>query len=92
MIQLPPDFKEFLALLNAHDVQYLVVGGYAVNYYGFNRQNRIEAQSESRQGRHISSSHPHYFRSTVGTEYFCKQSKIHASKILFRPYGACTFR
>ena len=36
-IQLPPDFKEFLKLLNSSKVEYLVVGGYAVNYYGFPR-------------------------------------------------------
>ena len=36
-IQLPPDFKEFLKLLNSSSVEYLVVGGYAVNYYGFPR-------------------------------------------------------
>lgn len=28
---LPPDFKEFLKLLKEHDVQYLLIGGYAVN-------------------------------------------------------------
>jgi predicted nucleotidyltransferase len=36
-IQLPPDFKEFLKLLNSGKVEYLVIGGYAVNYYGFPR-------------------------------------------------------
>jgi hypothetical protein len=36
-IQLPPDFKEFLKLLNSSAVEYLVVGGYAVNYYGYAR-------------------------------------------------------
>jgi hypothetical protein len=36
-IQLPPDFREFLRLLNSSDVEYLVIGGYAVNYYGFSR-------------------------------------------------------
>ena len=36
-IQLPPDFKEFLQLLNSHDVQYLIVGGYAVGYHGYPR-------------------------------------------------------
>lgn len=36
-IQLPPDFKEFLQLLNDHKVEYLVVGGYAVGYYGYPR-------------------------------------------------------
>jgi predicted nucleotidyltransferase len=37
MIQLPPDFKEFLKLLNSHGVKYLVIGGYAVGYYGYPR-------------------------------------------------------
>lgn len=36
-IQLPPDFKEFLQLLNAHDVKYLLIGGYAVGYHGYPR-------------------------------------------------------
>ena len=36
-IQLPPDFKEFLKLLNSNSVEYLVIGGYAVNYFGFPR-------------------------------------------------------
>ena len=36
-IQLPPDFKEFLQLLNAHNVRYLVIGGYAVGYHGYPR-------------------------------------------------------
>jgi hypothetical protein len=36
-IQLPPDFKEFLRLLNSNGVEYLVIGGYAVNYYGYAR-------------------------------------------------------
>jgi hypothetical protein len=27
----PPDFKEFLKLLNVHQVEYLLVGGYAVS-------------------------------------------------------------
>jgi len=34
---LPPDFKEFLRLLNAHNVEYLLIGGYAVGYYGYPR-------------------------------------------------------
>ena len=36
-IQLPADFKEFLQLLNDHDVEYLLIGGYAVGYYGYPR-------------------------------------------------------
>lgn len=37
MILLPPDFREFLQLLNSHRVRYLLVGGYAVGYYGYPR-------------------------------------------------------
>src|SRR3989338_2983408 len=36
-IELPPDFKEFLRLLNAHRVEYLLIGGYAVGYHGYPR-------------------------------------------------------
>jgi len=36
-IGLPPDFKEFLRLLKAHGVEYLVIGGYAVGYHGYAR-------------------------------------------------------
>ena len=35
--RLPPDFKEFLKLLKARDVRFLLVGGYAVNAYGYIR-------------------------------------------------------
>jgi len=37
MIRLPQDFSEFLKLLNSNDVEYLLVGGYAVNSYGLAR-------------------------------------------------------
>jgi hypothetical protein len=37
MIQLPPDFKEFLSLLNKKKVEYLLIGGYAVGYHGYVR-------------------------------------------------------
>ena len=37
MTLLPPDFREFLRLLNSHGVKYLLVGGYAVGYYGYPR-------------------------------------------------------
>ncbi len=36
-IKLPKDFKEFLKLLNAHGIEYLLIGGYAVGYYGYPR-------------------------------------------------------
>lgn len=31
------DFKEFFKLLNAHKVNYLIVGGYAVGFHGYPR-------------------------------------------------------
>lgn len=34
---LPGDFKEFLRLLNAAKVEYLLIGGYAVGYHGYPR-------------------------------------------------------
>ena len=35
--QLPQDFKDFLKLLNENEVRYLLIGGYAVGYYGYPR-------------------------------------------------------
>lgn len=32
-----PDFREFVALLNKHEVKYMVVGGYAVGIHGHPR-------------------------------------------------------
>ena len=29
-----PDFRELFALLNAHDVEYMIVGGYALAFHG----------------------------------------------------------
>lgn len=36
-IELPPDFREFLRLLNAHQVEYVIIGGYAVAHHGHPR-------------------------------------------------------
>lgn len=35
--KLTPEFREFLECLNRAGVEYLLVGGYAVNYYGHHR-------------------------------------------------------
>ena len=37
---LSKDFKEFIALLNAHEVQYIIVGGYAVAFHGYPRYTK----------------------------------------------------
>lgn len=34
------NFKEFLQLLNEHEVEYLVIGGYAVNFHGYPRYTK----------------------------------------------------
>lgn len=36
-IELPRDFKELFVSLNANDVRYLLIGGYAVGVYGYSR-------------------------------------------------------
>jgi len=36
-LELQPDFKEFLRLLNSKGVEYLIVGGYVVGFYGYPR-------------------------------------------------------
>jgi hypothetical protein len=36
-MEIGQDFKEFIQLLNKHEVQYIVVGGYAVSLYGYPR-------------------------------------------------------
>jgi predicted nucleotidyltransferase len=36
-LALPIDFKEFLRLLNEKSVRYLLIGGYAVGFYGYPR-------------------------------------------------------
>ena len=37
MIQLSPHFITFLTLLKSRQIEYLLVGGYAVQYYGYQR-------------------------------------------------------
>lgn len=34
------DFKEFIQLLNANNVKYLIVGGYAVGFHGYLRYTK----------------------------------------------------
>ena len=36
-MKIPQDFKEFLKLLNENKAEYLLIGGYAVGYYGYPR-------------------------------------------------------
>lgn len=47
-IELPNDFKEFLKLLNSHQVEYLLIGGCAVGYHSY---PRATAQLKDRMTR-----------------------------------------
>jgi hypothetical protein len=38
--QLPEDFKEFIIFINKNEVQYLLVGGWAVGFYGTPRATK----------------------------------------------------
>lgn len=40
MISLDPNFRDLLTCLNSAGVRYLVVGGYAVNVYGYHRNTK----------------------------------------------------
>lgn len=39
-VALSADFRDFLTLMNKHGVEYLTIGGYAVNAYGFIRATK----------------------------------------------------
>ena len=36
-MELNPDFSEFIALLNAYEVKYLVIGDYVVSHHDYSR-------------------------------------------------------
>lgn len=36
-IELDPNFRTFLSLLEHHDAEYILIGGYAVNFHGYVR-------------------------------------------------------
>jgi hypothetical protein len=38
---LDPNFKELFESLNSARVRYLVLGGYAINYYGHRNRERV---------------------------------------------------
>lgn len=59
-IPLLPDFRDFLKFLNDEEVQYLVVGGMAVNLYGYHRATgdmdiwvAVTAENENRLARSL---------------------------------------
>jgi hypothetical protein len=37
---LHPEFVQFITCANKHNLRYMLIGGYAVNYYGYNRNTQ----------------------------------------------------
>ena len=55
-MEVQEDFKELLALLNAHDVEYVIVGAYALSHYGVPRYTGdldILIRAETKNARRI---------------------------------------
>jgi len=80
-MQLPDDFKEFLKLLNSHKVEYLLIGGFAVGYYGYPRAtNDIDiwvARTESNATKLVAALDEFGFgTANLKPEIFLKPGKI----------------
>ena len=79
MILLPPDFKEFLQLLNSHKVEYLLVGGYAVGYYGYPRATAdmdIWIHATPENAERLVNVLTEFGFSDISTEIFLKESQV----------------
>ena len=75
------DFKELLALFNAHDVDYLIVGAYALAYYGSPRYTGdmdILVRADLENARRILSALEEYGFGSLGlrNEDFSSPDKI----------------
>ena len=79
-LQLPQDFKEFLKLLNKYEVEYLLIGGYAVAFYGFLRATSdIDfwiATNNQNANKMVEVLHEFGFTSGIGKELFLTKNKI----------------
>ncbi|MEA3221593.1 MAG: DUF6036 family nucleotidyltransferase [Thermodesulfobacteriota bacterium] len=80
-IELHPDFKDFLKLMNTHNVRYLLVGGYAVGYHGYPRATGdmdiwIE-MSESNSKKVVSAFHDFGMPDkTISESLFLEKNKV----------------
>jgi hypothetical protein len=80
-LQLPDDFKEFLRLLSSKGVEYLLVGGYAVSYYGYPRATADMdvwiALSPENAGRVVEALHEFGFSpGSVSTDLFLAENQV----------------
>ena len=69
-IRIPRDFKEFLKLLAAHNARFLLIGGYAVNAFGYVR-NTVDMDVERVK----------FIESTLRYEYSVDRVKGHYKDI-----------
>ncbi len=79
MILLPPDFREFLQLLNSHKVKYLLVGGYAVGYYGYPRATAdmdIWVGTDAGNVRKVLTALAEFGFAEVDQELFAKEKRV----------------
>jgi predicted nucleotidyltransferase len=80
-LELPKDFKEFFELLNANGVRYLLIGGFAVGYYGYPRTtNDIDifvSSDETNAQRLVKTLKEFAFPTdTLSTELFTKPNSL----------------
>src|SRR4029079_16362503 len=81
-IHLPHDLKEFLRLLNENQVEYLLIGGYAVTYHGYPRttgdMDVWVALHEENARRIVVALHAFGFGDATGvsTELFLKPDQV----------------
>ena len=81
MTRLPKDFRDFLQLLNEHDVNYLLIGGYAVGYHGYPRATAdidiwIEPEKITAEKIVGVLSDFGFDRNSISEEFFLQRDKI----------------
>jgi predicted nucleotidyltransferase len=79
MILLPPDFKEFLQLLNSNNVEYLLIGGYAVGYYGYPRATAdmdIWINATLQNAERLVAAFGEFGFNEVSTDMFLRESQV----------------
>ena len=76
---LPPDFREFLQLLNSHEVRYMLVGGYAVGFYGYPRATAdmdIWVATDAKNVESVLAALTEFGFAEVAPEVFAKEKQV----------------
>ncbi len=75
---LNPDFKEFIELLNANDVRYLVIGGYAVALHGYPRYTKdidIWIETDEQNAQKLVQALDQFGFGSLGSKIFSNQNR-----------------